>query len=368
MENTGKTYILADMEDIEELKEDINELEDLIELDGNSVTSWNDLEDRPFYTQISQRDILPEQTLTVYDGNYTYGETDYATLVAGEDYVVRFDGTEYITKATWDDDKGCYFLGNIDVVEDPHSLGIPFAIYIYPNWYMMEIYMRYAIDVTREEVNLGISGPIEEYATLDSKYLPPIPEDKLPQIPSYLIPSVSLAAIPNIPENKLPEKTLLWNKIYDNNISAVIMNTSNINMDVSFSTNAISYYLVSEDIPDIDVNKTYCTRRQLPDRIQSLRFKPTVIGDFISMGYANIAKSAGTLIDKRGAEVEVPKAGIYFQENALDLGEIIPGTAVLNTQTYCILNSSTEGSSKKFALSIDDDGNLKTIEVVEYTP
>lgn len=69
---------------------------------GGGVTSWNDLEDRPFYTEYGEMvEIVPPSPLTYSedDGMYVCFEVTENPFVAGETYTIVLNGTEYVYEA-----------------------------------------------------------------------------------------------------------------------------------------------------------------------------------------------------------------------------------------------------------------------------
>lgn len=75
---------------------------------SGGVTSWVDLEDKPFYEETVENVLIEEQTVTT-DGAGSEGWKWYtidpapSDLVLGKEYVVRFDGVKYHTFSFYDE-------------------------------------------------------------------------------------------------------------------------------------------------------------------------------------------------------------------------------------------------------------------------
>lgn len=110
---------------------------------SGGVTSWVDLEDKPFYEETVKTVLLEEQTVTTAacasDG-YRYFRLDYGDgdepvidLVVGKEYIVKFDGVEYRCIAQVFDSESNY-IGNIAKIDGAASddnivdNGLPFCI------------------------------------------------------------------------------------------------------------------------------------------------------------------------------------------------------------------------------------------------
>ena len=78
---------------------------------SGGATSWNDLEDKPFYNEPGV-EIMPETQLEDYGAGFVavtvFGCPDF---VVGKTYTVNLDGTPYSCVA-WDSGEGVVCLGN----------------------------------------------------------------------------------------------------------------------------------------------------------------------------------------------------------------------------------------------------------------
>ena len=107
---------------LKELGELIEEKQDAIEAleviatgkaDKEHTHSWNDLEDKPFYEEVSEEIVLPETTEYIDDDGYRALYNNVKDLVVGETYKVVLDGTVYECVARYYKNIDYYvFIGN----------------------------------------------------------------------------------------------------------------------------------------------------------------------------------------------------------------------------------------------------------------
>ena len=98
---------------------------------GGGVTSWNDLEDKPFGKKKEFCVLFPETTLSVdadMGGAPLGAEVE---LAAGESYTVTWNGTPYTVVAM--EMEGAVVLGNIGAMTGGESTGEPFVIMYSPD-------------------------------------------------------------------------------------------------------------------------------------------------------------------------------------------------------------------------------------------
>ena len=150
----------------------------------DNVTSWNDLEDKPFYEYEGRLEILPitkfeDFYLSSYEGNDVIIFDDPTTydLVVGETYIVHWDGEEYSCRAQDASTAldGAIALGNTTIAELPDSEDVPFTIGItrYGTTY-------FAIEDTEagNDHDVGIFQDAILAHKIDRKFIP----DVLPEV------------------------------------------------------------------------------------------------------------------------------------------------------------------------------------------
>lgn len=147
---------------------------------GGGVSSWNDLEDKPFYEEGSFEEILPETELTIID---YYGTkmamvtVDHTKMVADKVYTMIWDGVEYVAPSflvateTPDGTVDLVCIGN-PVYGNGEDNGIPFIGQTsYSDGVVTDEF--YIVTTSQEEAHtLSISVSSTTIHTLDEKFLP----------------------------------------------------------------------------------------------------------------------------------------------------------------------------------------------------
>ena len=66
-------------------------------LKSSTVTSWNDLTDKPFGENVELEEFIPETSVTFSTGGYSEGNNEFESYSFEEDqeYMIVFDGKEY---------------------------------------------------------------------------------------------------------------------------------------------------------------------------------------------------------------------------------------------------------------------------------
>lgn len=141
---------------------------------GGGVTSWNDLEDRPFYGENNKVAVVENEVVQLSAGggsNYGGPTSSPIVLTAGEKYTVVVDGEEYVMTAYEGTMQGvsCVCLGDISILNDDNTT---------PD---TPICLAYA--ASRSMTLVGVVGAIEEITLsvykgsaivhpLDDKFIP----------------------------------------------------------------------------------------------------------------------------------------------------------------------------------------------------
>ena len=98
---------------------------------GDGVTSWNQLEDKPFYAEATVTEVLAECQPAYDEDNDLFALLDAPALVVGETYIVNWNSVEFTCVAKdfsdFSETTGTAFLGNA-AVWDMADTGEPFAI------------------------------------------------------------------------------------------------------------------------------------------------------------------------------------------------------------------------------------------------
>ena len=161
--------------------DEINErLGKIDELSGGGVSSWNDLEDRPFYDYYTYESVMAEQTCSFFldtSGLYCWSNLSEDSssfvepifdLVSGETYKITFDSVDYNCVA-FDGSFGTETgigVGNMGLIGGTDT-GEPFLLGTFNDTDQVACYV-----VTGESHTIGIDVYVEKTKTLDEKYLP----------------------------------------------------------------------------------------------------------------------------------------------------------------------------------------------------
>ena len=156
---------------------DNENIEDSVTSGG--VSSWNDLKDKPFYDEIVE--ILPETQMVYYEDAGVFGVEFAHTFIEGNTYIVNWNGTEYTCVAFAYDEDGdgvtdAVVVGNLAVFGGENN-GAPFLLATKEG-----MLAAMALDGSTE---VTLSIVLRNLQTLDTKYIPTIPEEKLPTIQMF---------------------------------------------------------------------------------------------------------------------------------------------------------------------------------------
>ena len=134
----------------------------------DSVSSWNDLTDKPFDSEVVIGDILPTMTLTADEEGNISGPS--IQLKDGKTYSVNWNGTVYdcVCLETSENGYPLYILGNIGAITGSDLTSEPFIIASAPSE-GMSMYKDLNGETT---VTVSIIGEIENITKLDGKFLP----------------------------------------------------------------------------------------------------------------------------------------------------------------------------------------------------
>lgn len=143
------------------------------------TTSWNDLTDKPFYSGVITGEYILNKTAitTTYDAMGECYSANYdnhlpaGALVAGDTYVVGFEGKNYVSVAFNDNEGGGYVcVGNMGLSNwksSHENTGEPFCIMVHTS-------EMWAIFHTEAEgmYTFSIAKATETIKPLDEKYIP----------------------------------------------------------------------------------------------------------------------------------------------------------------------------------------------------
>lgn len=304
-----------------------------------SVISWNDLLDKPFYAKKGGV-ILPETTVDPETGAI---QADLSSILAENSYVVNYNGVDYVCtgKAVEFDGIECVGLGNVAMVnKDPTLLTEdPFVILVISEMMNNVGAMCMGLD-DAETWTFKITGD-ESVKKLESKFL------DLDWLPVHLR------------DLKLRGDYNLTANIESNGVFYSNINFSGLNYE-------------SEIVIYFDGVKTICKRRVVDiDAGQGLIFDYAYgnlslidedayedTGESFLLGLNVVGN--GPLIVK---DMETHNYKIYTYGE--EYPNKMPEEYLPESVDGVIIRSSTEGSTKKFRLTVDDSGTISATEVTE---
>lgn len=308
----------------------------------NDDTQPDYVKNRPFYTDDPVETVLLEETtaeFTKANSGYSYKLSNPLSLEVGQTYQVSWDGTVYECIGTVLD-RGI-ILGNLSIVNAGEDTGEPF-IYGFAEFFTKD---------TSASHTISISVYVPQIIKIDEKYLPELPymDKKSPTA----IGSFSL----NRQHNTIVGKNS-FAEGQGTTASGDISHAEGENTTASGNTSHAEGHFTTA----------------------SGFFSHAEGAETIASGYASHAEGANTKASSSNQHVQ----GKFNIEDSSDIYAHIVGngtaeTARSNAHTLdwkgnawfagtiegkaLILSSSTEGSTKRFKITVDDSGTLTATEV-----
>ena len=134
------------------------------------VSSWNDLEGKPFYSEDGgEIDLLPSQELVFNNGEYTTTSKTFSYEL-GKTYKIEFDGITYecICQSIVDGDVEVYVVGNMSFMGAGNDTGEPFISAMNNG---MNLFAIMTTDTTTPTHTVRIYQGVEIVHKLDMKYI-----------------------------------------------------------------------------------------------------------------------------------------------------------------------------------------------------
>ena len=324
---------------------------------GSSVQSdWNQndetqpdyVKNRPFYTGDPVETVLVEESTVTFedDGGMYVGQLESTfSATVGETYKVSWDGTTYECACV--DYSGTTAIGNLSIMGAGSDTGEPFIMGV-NNGKELVIYTA----DTSASHTFSISGIATQVVKIDEKYLP----DNL-ATKSEVEVAQTTAENAKINPNGNPNPATLYSKAsefigwyetmpilyYDQTIGKFFIG--------GFETNPIKINEIPFSrfmcIAFLDFNLSGFYGEWY---IMYLEINSTVVGDKRFVTGPMISPKGNVFYVKSNEVDENTAEGIFFE---------------LVMPEYMILNSSTANSTKKFKITVDDNGTLKATEVTE---
>lgn len=377
--------------------------------------SWHELANRPFYTEISDdTEVLFEnQNFSVREqrGMTVCNLPDGTTLTAGDVYIVVVNGTEYTLTAAEADYHGyaSVYLGDFSIANEFNTSPEVDVCVLY----IVEMNATMLIvPGSLETITASLYKGTEIVHTLNEKFIPDSIA-RVENIPEIHYPVTSVNGMTGDVEIVIPEQKDItvngvapdengnievevggdvssWNDLTD---KPFYEEGSGATIEWDGSTEGRDSFVAGFmfDVPFYKVSDLLPTKEELIGATVTLETTTTVSENSFAMAdeTATIAEAFavvyGTAFSFAGTEYTVSSPGIYFPNmgdihaTLLTYGsttiktideKFIPDTIarvddITAPKTELILTSSTSGSSKKFKITIDDEGVLTATEIVE---
>ena len=388
--NTSKKNIVSALRDKGvDVNDDVEwyELDDKIEQIENATGvhfDWNQndstaadyIKNRPFYTGDPVETVLVEESTVPFaeqEGLYMARfESTFAPTV-GETYKVSWDGTVY--ECTCVDFNRQLVIGNLSIAGAGSDTGEPFIMAIYGGKGMS----IGTLDTSASHT-FSISGFVPEVVKIDEKYLPEAAfrVRNLDTTKSY-----STEEIEEIYKSARSGSVVYY---LDGSIVTELFYTANESLTCVLSDRSSISISPIDNVWDFSNPKT-----EYPSAINfASRYYPyanittgftKVAGGIDASGYelvsTNLAGFTGSYIQAEYSIIlKVKNVRKYLYITANENGEIkvsirafgqaiggVETTLFKNGDDSMILKSSTEGSTKKFKITVDDSGTITATEI-----
>ena len=373
--NTSKKNIISVLRDKGvDVNDDVEwyELDDKIEqITTGARHDWNEndptkpgyIENRPFYTGNPVETVFVEEsTVSFTDNNHglyiAQIQSNFAPTV-GETYKVSWDGTVY--ECTCVGFNGTTIIGNLSIMGAGSDTGEPFLINI-----VNGAGIAIATTDTSASHTFSISGFIAEVVKIDEKYLPESAFTNAEwskisnKIVDYKKQSLSLSVSGesiSIGTGSTHSKNIINDKlkfedgmVYEINGSIIFYDSKNqvYTLDVN------GYYICSNG----EINfGTFYDKYYREDVEISLNSSSSDDNEY---HYGRLDAFA---VFSPHSEAYTFDINITVTEEVKQLPDICIGENIQRVGDDVIIPSSTEGSTKKFKITVDDSGAITATEI-----
>ena len=351
----------------------------------NDSTAADYIKNRPFYTGDSvQTEIIPKTTVAFSEFSEMGGLMaatwpESFDLVDGQTYTISWDGTDYVCTGTLF--RGVPILGNLGIAGAGEDTGEPFVFINQGQWVV-------ASKESATEHIIGIKTITNPIVQIDEKYLPEATNDT---------PGITKIQVRNLDTTK-SYSTEEVEEIYQSVRAgaAIYLESGAVITSVSYSPNNYFIFELSsgekQTIHPVDGVWNF-TNAETTYR-DSVAFN-AYYGDYATIScnaYAGVGGVTGegyelvntNMSGFRGNYIQAENAIVLKLKNATkylyikanadgeinvtkrDSGLSSGGdttTLFKNGDNSMILHSSTEGSTKKFKITVDDSGTISATEV-----
>ena len=336
----------------------------------NDETAPDYVKNRPFYTGDPVETVLVEASTVAFvedRGLYAAEFPSTFEAIVGETYKVSWDGTVYECTCVYVE--ATYVIGNLSIISAGSDTGEPFVMGIING----SAIIIYTADTSASHT-FSISGIVPEIVKIDEKYLP---ED----IATKLEVEVAQTTANNAQTTANNAQTAV------DNAQTTINNTYNMtnsNKEVLYSAfgsavtfmfdkqtsgrntfkfNAFNYYKISDFNPAPEDVISFKGTRESGDELSKI----TIGNNCVEYGFFIVVASAGAcsipITETATGKFTAPSAGLYARytvnnsRHTAGTGEFtLRGSTGSLSITGLLLKSSTDGSTKKFRITVDDSG------------
>ena len=319
------------------------------------------VKNRPFYTgDPVETEIIPETTVTFSErsGVMTAAWPESFDLVDGKTYTISWDGTDYVCTGVLSNGK-TPVLGNLGLVGLGDDTGEPFIFLNQSQWIV-------ASTESATEHIISISVVASEVVKIDEKYLPES--------------AFTNAEWSNI-SNKIVDYKQKHLSLYVNGEPITIQG------GLSYSKNRINNNLKFEDGMVYEINGSIALHNTKGSNLCTLDINGSYIcsNGYVSLGschdnyfnkyinvrlyssspddsYSDYGKLATSATINSGTEYTFD-IDIEVTGEAKPLPDICIGENIQRVGADVVVQSSTPDSTKKFKITVDDNGALTATEV-----
>ena len=341
-----------------------------------STPDWNQndpdgdgyIENRPFYNTLTQ-DVIFDGTIESVDGSYTYSFPSPVTINEGASYNVIIDGSEYSATAYFDDTDCC------DCISVYFTDGYLFC---------SEMYIYINIPDGTHALYIEGSEMIENVVSMDKKFLPP---EAIVTEKQNLNDTAKAQARQNIGAIAVSDvsKNFYWHGYTTSKNGTIYVTLDNpTGFELIDGVRVCVRGIAGWDDPYINIVNMRVSGTEekhviLPDgsAINSISHSSRLwhrncsFAEFVYAGNVWVftphfaADTMGgyglvTLSDSINNSSSTDAATSSAVKEAYD-----KAVEALDAANSWIITSSTEGSTKKFQITVDDTGTLTVTEIIE---
>ena len=326
--------------------------------DGEGNAKWEDrlaYETEPVFTE-----IVPEETVVFSDSEFGKSAQWPPAFnpVEGSIYIIRIDGAEYTCPFVIIDRTPA--LGNLALAGVGDDTGEPFIMFNAGQWLFFST-------GSASEHTISISGMQVSISKIDKKYLP-----------DNLATKSDVEVVQATAENAqaTAENAQTTADSYKKRLSELFESVAKFKFDKqtsgrdTFVFNAYNYYKISDFTPAQEDVISFKGTSENGNKVSGI----TAGNNCVKYGFFIVVATAGKcsipITETVTGNFTAPSAGLYAKyggNNSYQTAGTGEFTLRVSTGsspiTGLLLKSSTDGSTKKFKITVDDSGTISATEV-----